>query len=66
MTTEVDAALIVLGFIESADGTLRAPDDAVVTLAPPGSFYELGISLDAGVGSVVAVLAKSAIKVVHK
>jgi hypothetical protein len=58
MTTEIDAALIALGFIGHADGTLRVPSGATVTLAPTGSFYELRIDLRAG-AAVTAIMAKN-------
>jgi hypothetical protein len=56
-----DSALTALGFTRTADGTLVAPADSVVTLTPTGAFFELRISIDGN--AATAVLSKSAIKV---
>jgi hypothetical protein len=55
-------ALTALGFASDEDGTLVAPGDSDITLTPTGEFFELRIRLgDSGI-SVVAVLAKRAVK----
>jgi len=60
-----DATLVALGFTADNDGTLRAPADSRVRLAPVGNFYELRISLGDD-NAVVAVLAKSAVKITRE
>jgi hypothetical protein len=54
--------LTALGFVSHEDGTLVAPGDSDITLAPTdGNFYRLTISLADGT-SVMAVLSKAALK----
>jgi hypothetical protein len=60
LISQVDA-LLALGFKLGSDGTLVAPDEAVISLALIGNFYELRITFDNTV--VTAILSRAAVKV---
>jgi hypothetical protein len=60
-SSDSTSALLALDFTLADDGTLVAPSNSGVTLAPTGQFYQLKISIDGS--AVTAVLAKSALKI---
>jgi hypothetical protein len=60
--SDIDHTLQALGFVADSNGVLAAPAGSRVTLTPISQFYELRVSLGDG-NAVVAVLAKSAVKI---
>jgi len=60
-----DRDLIAIGFSQGDDGVLVAPKDSRVRFEPVGAYYKMRISLGGG-NAVIAVLAKSALKITRE